>query len=348
MEKRTKQSNDQTKAQKQEPVFLVKPASRLGGLDYLHVSLIALVVILVALAFVLSNFRGTVVCASGVLNGTCVTPVHNASQVRLAAGRVLAAYSTVNSTLALLPYYSFINSSTASYIANRGEWLVVIPYLDPFTNETFNMSMLLYDSNLTLAQPFIQTIGPRLYSNNSVVAPGTIELSGKSYCSYTPPIPVYLMVDPYAPGAVSSIMQAINLSRLNSKVNVSYDFLFSSYAISKYRTYGVNTTQLLGGYLACASAQPKFGQFIDNLSTVYSGEPLSAALLSQIASSSGLNMSSFNLCMANIAPVLVHQAQLASFYNVTATPSYIVNCKYSTIPQRLNSTVGYALKQLGS
>ena len=346
MEKRTKQADNQAK--KQEPVFLVKPASRLGGLDYLHVSLIALVVILVALAFVLSNFRSTVVCASGELNGTCVTPAHNASQASLAADRVLAAYATVNSTLALLPYYSFVNQSSVSYIANRAEWLVVIPYLDPFTDETFNVSMLLYDSNLTLVQPFIQTIKPLLYSNNSVVAPGVIGLSGKSYCSYKPPIPVYLMVDPYAPGSMASIMQAINVSKLNPEVNVSYDFLFSSYAISKYGAYGVNATQLLGGYLACASVQPKFEQFISNLSTVYSGEPPGAMLLSQIASSSGLNMSAFNLCMAHIAPAPVHQEQLASFYNVTATPSYIVNCKDSTIPQRLNTTIGYALKQLGS
>ncbi len=330
-----------------EPVFLVKPVSRHGGLDNLHISLIALALVLAALAFVLANFHSTVVCASGELNGTCVTPVHTPQQAIHAAGTALASYSTLNSTLSLLPYYSLINDSKASYLANSQEWLVTVPYVDPFTSERLNFTMMLYDSNLSLAQSSMQTINPPKPSNESVVALGTIELGGRSACAYSAPLPVYMFTDPYAPGSMSAMLNAINFSKTHAnEVNMSYKFIFSAYSMSKYRSYGVNSTQLLGGYLACASSQPKFGQFVSNLSTVYSGNPISAPLLYQIANASGLDMGTFSSCMANVSGALVHQAQLALLYNVTVNPSFVVNCRFSTIPQQLNSTVGYALKQV--
>ncbi len=334
---------------KQEPVFLVKPVSRHGGLDNLHISLIVLAVLLAALAFVLANFHSTVVCAAGELNGTCITPIHTPAQAIGAAGKAIAAYSSLNSTLALLPYYSLMNESVASYIANRNEWLVTVPYIDPFTGEHLNFTMMFYDSNLTLAQALTQTIMPSAYSGKSVVALGTVELQGRSPCTYTSPVPVYMFVDPYAPSALQDMAAAANFSAAHaSEVNMSYKFIFSSYAISRYKQYGVNGTQLLGGYLACASAQPRFAQFIGNLSAVYSGSPLSGSLLYQIANASGLDMGEFSSCMQNVSVALVHQAQLAYIYNVTVNPSFVVNCKYSTIPQQLGNAVGYALNQLNA
>jgi hypothetical protein len=47
---------------RKEPVFIVKPALKNFGLDYLHIILIALVIILIALAFALSTFKqGTII-----------------------------------------------------------------------------------------------------------------------------------------------------------------------------------------------------------------------------------------------------------------------------------------------
>ena len=40
-----------------EPVFIIRPASKHLGLDYLHILLIALVIILIVLAFALSTFQ---------------------------------------------------------------------------------------------------------------------------------------------------------------------------------------------------------------------------------------------------------------------------------------------------
>ncbi len=337
------------RAAKQEPVFLVKPISRYGGLDNLHISLIALAALLAILAFVLANFHSTVVCAAGELNGTCVTPSHTSAQAISAAGKIIAAYSSFNSSLSLLPYYSLINESKASYLANRDEWLVTVPYVDPFTNEQVNLTLIIRDSNLTLAQSSMQTVAPSSYSNKSVVALGTIGLPGRSDCSYSAPVPVYMFTDPYAPHALADISSAINFSAAHaSQVNTSYKFIFSNYAISKYTQYGVNATQLLGGYLACASAQPRFAQFVGNLSTVYDGSPLSGSLLYQIANASGLSMGEFSSCMNNVSDALVHQAQLAYIYNVTVNPSFVVNCRYSTIPSQLGHAVGYAINQLNA
>jgi len=74
----------QKASKNKEPVFIVKPALKRGGLDYLHISLIALVIVLIALAFSLAFFKqGTVVknCYYGVVNGTCATQQYNSSQV---------------------------------------------------------------------------------------------------------------------------------------------------------------------------------------------------------------------------------------------------------------------------
>lgn len=329
-----------------EPVFIVKRASRFGGLDYLHISLIVLIVILVAFAFELSTFKTTVQCNYGAhLNGTCITPEYNSTQALGAAEQIIASYSAINSSLALLPYYVLPNESNVSYMGNQNEWLVTMPYKDPFTGQKLIFSMTLYGQNLSLAHPFMQTLSPISHTQNKAIGEGAISLSGKVLCTTAPPYPVYMITDPYAPGAFSAIRDAINASeKYNSTINMTYKFIFEGNSVEKYSKYGINGTQLLGMYLACASAQPKFNDFMSNLSIVFNGNPLSEGILSSIVNGSDLNVSEFNTCMESVPSVMEHQAQLAVFYNITETPTFIVDCKYQAIPQTLDSAINYTLE----
>ncbi len=344
----SKPNRKKTESQHHEPIFIVRPVSSKFGLDYLHITLIILVLVLIALAFSLSSFKpATIVktCAYGSINGTCATPQHNSSAALKAAEKILASYSTVNSTLSLLPYYSLVNDSKVEYIADSSMWLVVVPYVNPFTNEVLNVSMLLYGSNLSLAEPYMQMIRPILNTSDYVIAPGVIKMEGHTACSYNQSMPVSLIADPYAPGTLSSIRLALNESReLGRRINMSYDFIFSDYSISKYSSFGVQATQALGQYLSCASQQSqKYGAFVGNLSKIYTGDPISNFTLYQVATGSGLNMSTFNTCMQNVSTTLDYQAKLAQFYGITSTPVFVLDCAYLSIPQTLNESMAYAL-----
>jgi len=332
------------KTAKVGPVYIVKPAFRHGGLDYLHISLIAFAVIMIALAFALSSFKTTLICDYGAVNSTCITPGHNSTQVLGAAERILASYSTLNTTLSLLPYYALVNRSTVAYLSNTSDWIVVVPYINPFTNETLNFSMLIRDSNLSLIMPFQQSIAPLSYSNNRVIALGTISLYGRTDCASSTPIPVYSITDPYSPGALQSILKATNTSKkYDGKVNMTYYFIFTGNSAQLYHTYGVNQTQLIGAYLACATEQKKLGAFVSNLSTAFQGYPLSALTLSQVAASSYLNTSILTTCLKTIYLPLEYQAKFAAFYNITQTPTFIINCRYQAIPQTLDEAINYSL-----
>ena len=329
--------------------MIVRPAVRRWGLDYLHVSLIVLVVILVALAFALSAFKSGPVyenCINGIVNGTCTGPAHSGAQALSAGESILASYAPVNSSLSLLAYYSSPNEGNASYIANSSEWLVQIPYLNPFSGNKYEVTMLLYDSNLSLVRPFLQTAAPAQITKNKVVSLGVIELAGKSMCTAQKPFPVYDIVDPYAPGATQGLFRGINASQTyGNEVNVSYKIVFTGYAVDKYSSYGINETQEVGAYLLCASNQPRFDAFLENYSLVFNGNPINALTLSQTAQGSGLNMSQLNTCLANASNVLTAQAKLTQFYNITTTPTFVINCRYSTIPQTLGYAIPYAINQ---
>lgn len=334
------------------PVYIIRPAFKNFGLDYLHISLIALVVILVALAFALSAFKPGVViqnCAYGAVNGTCVMPRHNGTQALAAASRALASYATVNTSLSLLPYYALINRSTAAYLLGQGEWFVTIPSRNPFDNTLFNFSVLLYDSNLSLAYSYYPAIKPVLYTNDTVVAPGVVGMYGKSLCTTSEPVPVYAITDPYATGAMPALYAALNATeRYGTAINMSYYFIFGGSAIRFYGGYGQDTTQLLGRYLSCASKQSagSFRAFLSNLSIAYMGVPLYNNTLYDVAQGSSLNMSSFGACMTDSVSSLNRQAQLASFYNIIATPEFVLNCKYATIPQTLDAAINYSVNQV--
>ncbi|MGC8478802.1 MAG: DsbA family protein [Candidatus Micrarchaeia archaeon] len=343
-----KPESPKTENSKKEPVFIVRPASNKFGLDYLHITLIVLVLVLVALAFSLSSFKPTTVvktCAYGAINGTCTTPQHNSSAALKSAEKILASYGTINSSLSLLPYYSLVNESKVEYMPNSSMWLVIIPYLNPFTKEVLNVSMLLYGSNLSLAEPYMQMLRPISNTSDYVIAPGVVKMAGHAACSYNQSMPISLVTDPYAPGTLSSIEKALNESRkLGSRINMSYDFIFSDYSIGKYSSFGVQTTQALGQYLSCASLQSqKYGAFVENLSRIYTGNPISNFTLYQVATGSGLNMSLFNTCMQNISTKLDYQAKLAQFYGITSTPVFVLDCAYLSIPETLNESIAYAL-----
>jgi len=338
------------KQKQEEPVFIVKPVLKNYGLDYLHIALIVLVVILVALAFALATFKqATIVknCQYGIINGTCAPLPYTNAQVLQAVGKILASYSNINTSLSLLPYYSLVNESKIYYIASSNSWLVIVPFKDPYVSNTiYNYSVIL-NSNLSISQAYLQTIKPLYYTNDSVVSPGVISVYGKTLCSTTKPIPLYLIVDPYAPGAMQAISLAARASSLyNDSLNVSYDFVFSSYAQNFYAQYGTAYTQNIARYLFCAYKQGRMPAFVSNLSSVFSGYPLSNSTLAGIANGSKLNMNELNQCLSSSYTALAYQAELANFYNVVYTPAFIANCKYEAIPQTLNNTVAYALSEV--
>lgn len=342
-----------------EPVFLVKPIVRGHGLDYLHLTLAALVVILIVLAFALSFSKPAVIlkCSQIVNNQTCVnsttTPqtysynaLHTKSQVLSAAESALPYYQTLNTSLSLLPYYSIVNKANISYVPSDREWIVVIPYLDPYNNAVYNTSMTLYDSNLSVAGAYLQSVRPVESSSESVTALGAIALTDKTTCTTSNGVvPVYLITDPYAPGAIPSLYSAVNASReFGGKLNLTYYFIFSSYAISKYAGFGQAQTQEIGRYTFCASKQPsKFGDFLSNMSTAFTGEPLSNQTLFDVATGSSLNMASMQSCLTNSSQALDYQSQLASSYNIVATPQFVVDCKYLSIPQTVDYAINYSL-----
>ncbi len=331
-----------------EPSFIIRPASKRAGLDYLHISLIALVVILVLLAFALAAFKqGAVVqnCVGSIINGTCAAPHYNQSQVLDQAQRVLATYSTFPTGLQLLAYYSDIGRATASYIPNQSEWLVVVPYTDPLANNaSYNFSMVFYDSNLTLSQAYLSSIKPSSISQNRVVSQGVVSLAARSKCTSSKPIPLYSFVDPYSVGAFQSIYRTINMSKQYSgSLNVSYKFIFTGAAALYYNGYGVTKTQDLGRYLFCASLQPRFPQYFYNVSNMFTGAPVSNITLQALATSTRLNLSQFNGCIANSSQTLEAQAFQANLYNITTTPTYVLNCKYMVIPQTLQEGINYSL-----
>lgn len=334
-----------------EPVFLVKPALKNFGLDYLHISLLVLVVILALFSYSLSAFKPGVKltnCQYGLTNGTCTQLSHNSTQVLAAERRILASYTSINSSLSLLPYYALTNRSAISYLATSDQWLVVVPYVNPLQNNSIqNFSMVLYNSNLTLATPYLPAIRPLSYTNNSAVALGSIALASKAACTQSKPVPVYLITDPYAPGSVRSLYAAVNATKsYGSSIAMNYYFVFTQYAIKYYSGFTPGGVQLNGQYLSCASRQRNFSTFLNNYNIAYNGRPLSNQTLYQIEQSSNMNVTKFNTCMANVTASLNNQALFAGYYNLSTTPAFIVNCKYLALPQTLNYSIKWALGNL--
>ncbi|MCL4383110.1 MAG: hypothetical protein M1168_00685 [Candidatus Marsarchaeota archaeon] len=348
---KTKNKDNAVKNNK-NAVFLVK-ATKHGGFDYLHISLIALVIILIALVFAFAKLKPVNTCYSlnstssyGILNNTCVKLENNNTQVLNAVEKILAGYAKVNSTFSLLPYYSYINKTKIYYLENQDAYFVEVPFKDPFvSNQILNFSLLLNGSNLTLINAFTQSLIKPQNTTNKVVSFGVVKLAGKVSCASSNTIPVYIFNDPYSPGAFESLFRSVNISKNNSGINMSYYFIFGSSSINFYNSYGVHRTQLLGQYLACTSQQPKFYGFLYNLSKIFSGTPMSNYTLYQTAYGSGLNITQLNACLSNSTTLLTKESDLAKFYNVVSVPQFIINCEYTSLPQTLINAVNYSRQQ---
>ena len=205
------------------------------------------------------------------------------------------------------------------------------------------------NKNLSLESSFLSTLNPTKYTKNQVEAMGVISMHNENICNYTKPVPVYLFIDPYVPGFLSYMNQSFTLQqKYGSSTKFNYYFIFSQYSQAFYPQFGASYTQALGRYLVCASGQSRFKQFISNLGTVYNGEPISPSLLNSVVAGSGLNVTQFASCMQSVNSTLFNQAALSSIYNVTYAPSYILNCKYQTIPETITPAIDYTLNQINN
>ena len=337
------------KSKEKEPEIVIRPIGKFGGLDNIHIALIALVAILVMLMAIIAYSKPQVLVSSNVSNTTCssfcanqiaslsIKPLHTQSEIINYTERVLATYNFINMNSSLgiyLPFYSNVSMINASYSPSSGEWYVVVPIKNPISNSTLYASFEIYDKNLTLARSYIQTISPNKILSYKVVYPGVIAVPGKFACNIASPVQVFWFIDPYAPGSIYSLEQILKLeNEFGSNVNVSVKILFGAYTDLIGSRYGVFNAQELGKYILCASEQKNFSNFVINLNALYSNNYMNNQTLYTIAKYSGLNIPMLNSCILNSTTLINRQTLLAEYYNITATPAVIVNCKYLTLPQ---------------
>ncbi|MDE1828490.1 MAG: hypothetical protein KGH65_05000 [Candidatus Micrarchaeota archaeon] len=333
---------------KEEPKIVVRPIGRLGGLDGIHVALILLVAILAALLLVVSNSQpitnstGSLNCTFGSVNGTCA-PMHNLSSVKMRVGQILASYAFVNGSLSVLPYFSSMQNLSAEYIPQSKEWFASVPATNPLTGERFYTSFLLYDSNLTLVRPYIQTVSTSKVVSNYVVSAGVVQLSGKVACLQQKPLQQYWFIDPYAPGSIASLNNLTSIQqRFGGGLNATIKIVSGSATLAIAQKQNVNNTQALGKYIFCAAPQSNFTRFVANLQSFFSNTYIAPSFLAQLANQSRLNLTSLNSCIATSTPTLNAQVILAQYYNITATPSVVTDCTYQSIPQTASKAVCYA------
>ena len=329
-----------------EPSILVRPVSRFGGLDNIHLALIVLVVILILLVIAMSfNTKIT------VLNSTCQncssvqsSAVHTPQQALLQAEHILASYSNYNNSLSLLPYISNVSGAKVSYLQNSGEWYVSIPYTGPINGKSYVFGVLINDSNFSKFNPLAQTISPASISQNYVVSEGVVKLHGATSCTAEGgAVPVYWFIDPYAPGAVSSLLNASKLeNRFGGSVNLSVKLLTSQYSLQVADTYGLNNTLLLGKYLICASEQHNFTTFVNAVNATYQDKFMPAYLLRELASQSQINSTSFNSCLSSSQGMINGQYVQAKYYNITSSSAVLTSCQYLSVPQTAQSAVCYS------
>ncbi len=335
-----------------EPSILVKPVSRFGGLDTIHVGLIILVAILVLTILVMSyNTKITITnatnvtqqCKYGAANGTCITPVHNQSQVMMYAKRVLAGYINFNSSLSLLPYLSNVSAMNVSYLAGSREWYASVPYKSPTSNSSYIITMAIRDSNLSLAGVLFQGVGPAVISASYVAAPGVVHLAGQTGCLTGNSVKADWIVDPYAPGGISSLVAATKLrNEFGSSLNLSVDALFTQYSTTIAGTYGLNNTMNLERYMICGSVQSNFTGFVSALNASYPGTYMPESVLQGIVQRSGFNMTSLGSCMASSQQLIDAQYALAKHYNVTSSPVVVTDCQYESLPQTARQGICYS------
>ncbi len=329
------------------PSILIRPITRLGGLDNIHVALLALVVILMALLMLISYYKPIGVPPSNQTT-TAIPPnysvymIHTPAQIKAIAERLIAGYAMTNSSISVLPYITNVSAMTVSYVPSMKDWYVQAPFRSPSSNATVYFSALISDATGGLVAPFMQAARPP-QSGGQVVSQGVVKLSGRSYCSVQNPLRVSWFIDPYAPGAIASLK---NLTELQSaypdKVNISVDILYGSSFQYIANSAGTLNAQALGKYILCSSGQQRFPAFVSALNSVYDNGYLSPNALQSISATAGINQTQLNSCIADSGSAINAQAILAQYYNITFTPAVIVNCEYQAIPQTAREAICYA------
>ncbi|MEM3781351.1 MAG: hypothetical protein QXT43_00110 [Candidatus Micrarchaeaceae archaeon] len=324
-----------------EPRIIVKPLGRFGGLDNIHVALIVVVALLIALLLVVSYSKPVIIKQSN--NTTIAKPAHSGAEALAQVQRLLASYGTANSSLSLLPYIAEVQNYSLAYVASENEWLVTVPAVNPATGTRFVLGFLVNDTNISKIVPFIQTVTPSPISNNSVAYQGVVKLYNKYQCSTQRPLQLYWFIDPYEPGAIRSLLNASELeSQFNGNISIGIKILNTQATQNIAKDYGIANAQLLGKFIFCASNQSDFSGFVNYLNSEYTGSFMGLGELSNIANESGLNYSSLIECVNNSQTTLNDQALLAQYYNITQTPSVVVNCEYLTIPETARNAICYA------
>ena len=301
------------KAEK-EVVKIVKASEK--GLDYLHYSLIFLVVILISLVFFLAANQRIYLQNR---------PLHSKEEVENLSSKIIASFLYSN--------YSFIPFSSSLPIANfsNEEWIVEANISKQ------KLIMFIDDENLSIKKIYFAQELPNIkLSNLKIVAEGVIELDYPK-CNET-----YWFIDPYSINALTTL----NYSTPQTK----FIFILTKDALMNYPTYGVNRTQLLIKYLYCTSKQGKLIKFVDSLKSlgvVISPKafPVHEEVLKSASILAALNVSQLNSCLNSSTQALNAHATLASFYNITFSPVVLVNCKYLTIPQHFSDALAYVEKQ---
>ncbi len=333
-----------------EARIIIRPIGRLGGLDGIHLSLIILIAILMALLLVVS-YPGSLPqqnatlrnCTYGTYNGTCILPKQSPADVRLAAERFLASYADVNTSLSLLPFVADVKNMSLAYLPQAAQWYATLPLINPAYNSTIYFAMLISDKDTSSIVPLLQTMGPGSLSNDYTVSRGVVKLAEKSACQTASPLHIDWFIDPYAPGAVKSLLDAVAEEKsMGSSINLTIEILFtqSSQVISK--AYGLNDTLALGEYLFCASQQSQFGTFVGKLNSIYANAYISPQIASELANASSLNRSALQSCLGSAGTLINRQAVLAKYYNITSTPSVVTNCEYLSIPQTESYAICYS------
>jgi hypothetical protein len=276
--------------------------------------------------------------------GACVYPSHNSSQAREQVGRILASYINMNNSLSLeLPFYADIRNASVSFIPSSREWYVVVPMVNPVGGIPYKTSFLLYDSNLSMVAPFIQTVAPSKVLSNEVVAQGVVKDSRAVACTTQSPTQLFWFIDPYAPGSIQSLSTLVSLENTyGSGINASVKIVYGSYSQLVGSAHGYNNTVALGKYILCASEQSSFSKFVPNLESAYSNAYMPPSELNTIANYSGLDIPTLNACIAGSTSILGAQGYLASYYNITSTPMVVAGCQYLAIPQTAGSAICYA------
>lgn len=341
----------QTKREINEPSVIVRPIGRFGGLDSIHLALTALVVILILLLLFVSYTKpgqivnGTQVsCQYGSVNGSCLSPVHNSSQIALIAERLIASYGSVNGSLSVLPYFTNVSAMNISYAPASRSWYVSAPVTVPGSPAVY-FSAVINDLNTSQIVTFIQAVKPKTLSSDYVVASGVVKLPNQPGCASSNPLTAYWFVDPYAPGGISTISNLTSLQQqFGDRVNFSMKILYTGYFQQIANGHGQANAQALGAYLFCASkAGPtNFSSFTSKLSTVYLSAYISPAELANVSASAGLNTTSFNNCVSTYSNLIPAEEQLSQYYGITSSPQVLTNCEYLSIPQTARNAICYA------